>query len=80
MPEAMETFVLPGGLYAVFDYRGSSGDAARIFRYIFAEWLPASDYLLDERPHFEVLGERYKNNDPHSEEEIWIPVEIKNAV
>jgi AraC family transcriptional regulator len=36
--------------------------------------LPASGYELDDRPHFEILGERYKNNDPDSEEELWFPV------
>lgn len=73
VPADMETYVLPAGLYAVFDYKGSSADQS-IFQYIFGVWLPASNFLLDDRPHFEVLGERYKNNDPHSEEEIWIPV------
>jgi AraC family transcriptional regulator len=29
---------------------------------------------LDQRPHVEVMGEKYKNNDPDSEEEIWIPI------
>jgi AraC family transcriptional regulator len=41
---------------------------------MFREWLPASGYELDDRPHFEILGERYKNNDPDSEEELWFPV------
>lgn len=31
-------------------------------------------YEIDFRPHFEILGEKYKNNDPGSEEEVWIPV------
>lgn len=79
VPAGMETFVLPGGLYAVFDYRGSSADAG-IFRYIFDSWLPRSEYVLDDRPHFEVLGEKYKNSDPDSEEQIWIPVKIKGSV
>jgi AraC family transcriptional regulator len=35
--------------------------------------LPGSEYFLDNRPHFEVLGDKYKNNDPTSEEEIWKP-------
>lgn len=76
VPEDLETFVLPGGLYAVFDYKGSSTDP-RIFIYVFTEWLPNSDYELDDRPHFEVLGDKYKNADPESEEEIWIPVRRK---
>ena len=73
IPEGMNAFELPGGLYAVFDYKGSSADPG-IFQYIYSEWLPQSSYQLDDRPHFEVLGEKYKNNDPESEEEIWIPI------
>lgn len=76
VPDEMETFILPGGLYAVFDYKGLSTDNS-IFQYIFGEWLPGSNFDLDNRPHFEVLGDNYKNNDPTSEEEIWIPVQPK---
>ena len=76
IPKDMEGFTLPGGLYAVFDYKGSSADPS-IFQYIFGTWLPSSEYALDDRPHFEVLGEKYKNNDPTSEEEIRIPVKRK---
>lgn len=76
VPEGLETFTLRGGLYAVFDYKGSSTDN-RVFLYIFTEWLPICEYALDARPHFEVLGENYRNGDPESEEEIWIPVKPK---
>jgi AraC family transcriptional regulator len=78
IPDGMEAFILPEGLYAVFHYKGLSTDDT-IFRYIFGTWLPASDYILDNRPHFEILGEKYKNNDPESEEEICIPVRLRNA-
>ena len=74
IPEGMEPFSLPGGLYAVFLYKGSSASGAETFRYIFETWLPSSEYELDNRPHFEVLGEKYRNDNPDSEEEIWIPV------
>ena len=73
IPKGLQSFELQGGLYAVFDYKGSSADTS-IFQYIFSEWLPNSNYVVDDRPHFEVLGPKYKNNDPNSEEEIWIPV------
>ena len=73
IPDDMECFVLPGGLYAVFFYKGSGTDT-KIFQYIFSIWLPDSGYILDNRPHFEILGENYKNGDPNSEEEIWIPI------
>ncbi len=76
IPGNMETFTLKAGLYAVFDYKGSSLDIS-VFQYIFGTWLPNSDFLLDDRPHFEVLGEKYKNADPNSEEEIWIPIRKK---
>ncbi len=76
IPHKMETLFLPGGTYAVFDYKGLNTDNS-IFQYIYSEWLPGSGYALDNRPHFEVLGEKYKNNDPTSEEEIWIPIKAK---
>ena len=76
VPNGLERFVLQGGTYAVFHYKGSSADTS-IFQYIFTEWLPKSEYQLDDRPHFEVLGSKYKNNDPDSEEEIWIPIKEK---
>ncbi|WP_232304857.1 GyrI-like domain-containing protein [Maribacter thermophilus] len=74
VPDGMEVFVLSKGKYAVFDYKGLPNDA-RIFTYIFQEWLPNSKYQLANRPHFEVLGDKYKNNDPNSEEQIWIPIQ-----
>ena len=77
IPGSFETFILPNGLYAVFDYKGS-GNENSIFQYIFQTWLPVSKYILDDRPHFEVLGEKYKNQHPDSEEEIWIPIRVKN--
>ncbi|MEL6306230.1 MAG: GyrI-like domain-containing protein [Bacteroidota bacterium] len=73
VPEGLHTFLLEGGLYAVFEYVGRSTDTS-IYQYIFSEWLPKSGYVLDNRPHFEVLGAKYKNDDPSSEEEIWIPI------
>lgn len=76
IPPGMESFTLPGGLYAVFHYKGLNTDTS-IFQYIFETWLPGSAYILDNRPHFEVLGAKYKNNDPSSEEDIWIPVHKK---
>jgi AraC family transcriptional regulator len=77
IPGDMETFTLTGGLYAVFLYRGAASTAAGTFQYIFGSWLPDSLYILDDRPHFEILGEKYKNEDPASEEEIWIPIKPK---
>ncbi len=73
IPDGFDTIIIPAGKYAVFHYKGLNTDH-RIFNYIFQEWLPQSGYQLDERPHFDLLDERYKNNDPESEEELWIPI------
>lgn len=74
VPEGMETFVLKSGLYAVFQHKGGPAAGFKTFSFIFGTWLPASAYDLDNRPHFEILGEKYNGNEPDSEEEIWIPV------
>ena len=74
IPNGMETLVIPGGEYAVFIYHGDARNASPFFQYIFSKWLPASGYQLDARPHFEILGEKYKHNDAGSEEEVWIPI------
>ena len=75
IPEGMEKLTLAGGLYAVFEYKGTVEQFAPVARYIYSEWLPASGYELDNRPHFDILGEKYLGPmNPESEEEIWIPV------
>lgn len=77
VPEGMEAYPLEGGLYAVFLYRGTPATFHETWQYIFLTWLPQSAYDLDNRAHFEVLGDKYKHNDPESEEEIWIPIKPK---
>lgn len=74
IPDGMEGYVLTGGKYAVFDYKGNPNNGSEAFQYIFQEWLPKSGFSLDNRPHFEILGAKYKNNSNESEEEIWIPI------
>lgn len=74
IPGGMELFLLPPGLYAVFLYKGPASEGAKAFQYIMGSWLPQSGYMLDQRPHFEKLGEKYRNDSADSEEEIWIPV------
>lgn len=77
IPEHIESYDLDGGLYAVFLHKGLGSEFAKTMNYIFREWLPNSKYTIDHREHFELLGAKYKNNDPSSEEEVWIPVKEK---
>ena len=74
IPEGMETRILDGGLYAVFVHKGMAKDFPKTAQYIFSEWLPNSDYELDQREHFELLGVKYNPTDENSEEEVWIPI------
>ena len=79
IPENMDVLHLQGGLYAVFIHRGMAKDFSNTFQYIFSEWMPNSNYQLDNRPHFEFLDKRYLGAaNPKSEEEVWIPIKSKN--
>ena len=77
IPADMEAFIMEEGLYAVFLHKGAASSGPNTFKYIFETWLPNSGYIYDDRPQFEILGEKYKNEDPDSEEEIWIPIKHK---
>jgi AraC family transcriptional regulator len=77
VPPDMETFTIPEGLYVVFLYKGPASEGMKFYQDIFGTWLPQSDFLLDNRPHFALMGAKYKGEDPNSEEEIWIPIKTK---
>ncbi|MAZ26225.1 MAG: GyrI-like domain-containing protein [Cytophagaceae bacterium] len=77
-PEGFEDFELAGGLYAKFIHKGPVRAFIETSNYIFKEWLPQSDYRVDDRAHFEILGAKYLGPEhPDSEEEIFIPLKIK---
>ena len=77
IPNDFLPFTIESGLYAVFVHKGAVSEFPKTFQFIFNTWLPKSHYKLDNRPHFELLGEKYKNNSPSSEEEVWIPIREK---
>ncbi|MEO1031233.1 MAG: GyrI-like domain-containing protein [Bacteroidota bacterium] len=72
IPEQMQSFTIPAGLYAVFRHKGM--DAGATYQYIMSEWLPSSGYAIAYRPHFQVMGEDYKNGSPDSEEDFYVPI------
>ena len=77
VPSEMETLIIPTGLYAIFIHKGPASDAHITYHSIFVEWLPNSEYTIDDRPHFAIMGTKYIKDDPNSEEEIWIPIKGK---
>lgn len=74
IPNQLQLFTLNGGLYAVFIHRGTPQGFRKTFQFIFEEWLPASKYQVDDRPHFELLTDKYRPDDPSATEEVWIPI------
>ena len=77
LPSEMETLIIPAGKYAVFNFKGKDSEASEAYRNILQDWFPNSEYMLDNRPHFAVMGEKYKKEDPASEEELWFPIKGK---
>ena len=78
IPEGMEIINLPAGKYAVFLHHGPASAFMKSFGFIFYDWLPGSEYLVDDRPHFEVLPGNYRPDDPNASEEIWIPIKFRD--
>lgn len=77
IPDKMDRLVIPEGKYAVFHYKGKPGEAQNTFEYIYGVWLPDSEYEMDDRPYFALMGEKYKGEDTDSEEDFWIPIKNK---
>ena len=74
---SMESLTIPKGLYAVFNYKGVAKNFGMFMQSIYTTWQPNSAYIIDNRPHFNVLGGQYKNNQPNSEERVYIPIKLK---
>ena len=74
IPSKMESLTIPSGNYAIFKYKGKGSEASVIYKSVLQDWIPNSEFQLDHRLHFAVMGEKYRNEDPTSEEELWFPI------
>jgi AraC family transcriptional regulator len=72
--DIFEKMMIPSGKYAVFIHKGTSAEFSKTAYYIYNVWLPKSGYQLADKPHFEVLGDKYILNHADSEERVWIPI------
>ena len=79
LPNGMDELLVPAGLYAVFIHQGPISTFPQTIQHIFNVWMPDSDYVLDRRPQFEIMGPRYKGEHPDSEEEVWIPIDRRKS-
>ncbi|APY07100.1 hypothetical protein BWZ20_01735 [Winogradskyella sp. J14-2] len=72
IPNKMEIFTIPAGKYAKFLHKGN--DAGATYQKIMEQWLPNSNYSIDSRPHFQVMGQKYIHGSPDSEEDFYVPI------
>ena len=77
-PDGFEEINLEGGLYAVFEHKGSALDFQKSLQNFLENWLPGSGYELDSRNHFETFDENYDPFSANSVELVWIPIKRLN--
>ncbi len=74
LPEGYVSAEIPEGIYAVFTSIGPFPEAIqKTWDYIYAQWLPSSEWKARKAPEFEYYDERCRN-DP-KEMDIYIPVQ-----
>ena len=74
LPSGLQSLEIPAGLYAVFLYKGGAGGFVEFYQDQCSRAIPDLGLMLDERPHFQLLGDKFNPFSDDSEEEIWIPV------
>lgn len=79
IPPTLEELEIPEGLYAVFIHKGPAATVFKTFEYIFQVWLPQSGYIIDHRPHFDVMKPDYEKDSEAAEEELWVPIKSRTS-
>ena len=84
LPQGTQRVTVPGAKYAVFGCVGAMPDAIQDgWRAIMDQWLPTSDYKMDQMVNFELYpsfppgDERGDPASPKCYTEIWIPIKKK---
>lgn len=70
----MQSLTINAGKYLVINFEGTIEDFVSFWQDIHFNWLPNSEFKIDNRPHFERLGPEYNPNQAVNKEEIWIPI------
>ena len=77
VPEGMTARELPEQMYAKFTHTGPVANLDKTLKYIWASWLPKSDFDYIEKPDFELYRSGFDNNDPKNELYLHIPIKPK---
>ncbi len=65
---------VPASKYAVFTHKGPLTTLMGTYQYIFGDWASKTEYKVDEHLNFEWYDDRFKDNDPTSEFDIYVPI------
>ena len=68
-----ETFIIPKNTYAVFG-PVEIKNLQSLWKRIFSEWLPATDYEISNGPQIEYYITNKDNNLCAVASEVWIPI------
>ena len=72
-------YEIEAGEYAVFQFKGLYHELNRVYRYIYLDWLPTSEYTLREPYTFETyLNTPEKTPVSELRTDIYIPIARKN--
>lgn len=74
LPGGFARLRIPAQRYAVFTHRGHISDIRRIWKTIWAKWLPESGHEVADAPTFERYGERFDPRSGTGGFEIWLPI------
>ena len=74
VPDNLQSLTINAGKYLVINFEGTIEDFVSFWQDIHFNWLPNSEFKIDNRPHFERLGPEYNPNQAVNKEEIWIPI------
>jgi AraC family transcriptional regulator len=67
---------IPESNYLKFVHKGFSNKVGLTYKYIYNQYLPETEYILDKPFNFEYYGEKYQGPfNPESESEIFIPIQ-----
>lgn len=69
---------LPGGLYALYSFYGCAEEFIKAFKYMYGEWIPASEYDADDRPPLEVsMNNPAEDPEGKLKIDLYIPIKKK---
>lgn len=82
LPAGCETIEVPASVFAVFESRGPMpGAIQKLWKDIYADWFPSSDYEHAGTPDFESYPEQdppeLPDDSPEYRTEVWIPLKRK---